>query len=64
MALVIAFLSAENEIRQLKDLLLADFGRLLELLLLSVNINKKKLAQIYQVRHWVLNVFLCTFVLR
>ena len=36
MALVLAFLSAENENRQLEDLPLADFGRLLERLLLSV----------------------------
>ena len=35
-ALVLAFLSAENENRQLEDLLLADFGRLAERLLLSV----------------------------
>ena len=35
-ALVLAFLSAENENRQLEDLLLADFGRLTERLLLSV----------------------------
>ena len=35
-ALVLAFLSAENENRQLKDLPLADFGRLPERLLLSV----------------------------
>ena len=36
MALVLAFLSAENENRQLEDFLLADFGRLPERLLLSV----------------------------
>ena len=36
LALVLAFLSAENENRQLEDLLLADFGRLAERLLLSV----------------------------
>ena len=35
-ALVLAFLSAENENRQLEDFLLADFGRLPERLLLSV----------------------------
>ena len=35
-ALVLAFLSAENENRQLQDLPLADFGRLTERLLLSV----------------------------
>ena len=35
-ALVLAFLSAENEIRQLKDLPLADFSRSPERLLLSV----------------------------
>ena len=35
-ALVLAFLSADNEIRQLKNLPLADFGRLPERLLLSV----------------------------
>ena len=35
-ALVLAFLSAENENRQLEDLLLADFGRLAERLLLLV----------------------------
>ena len=35
-ALVLAFLSAENENRQLEDLSLADFGRLPERLLLSV----------------------------
>ena len=34
-ALVLAFLSAENENRQLEDLSLADFGRLPERLLLS-----------------------------
>ena len=36
MALVLAFLSAENENRQLEYLSLADFGRLRERLLLSV----------------------------
>ena len=36
MALVLAFLTAENENRQLEDLPLADFGRLPERLLLSV----------------------------
>ena len=35
-ALVLAFLSAEDEIRQLKDLSLTDFGRLPERILLSV----------------------------
>ena len=35
-ALVLAFLLAENENRQLEDLPLADFGRLPERLLLSV----------------------------
>ena len=35
-ALVLAFLSAENENRQLEDLSLADFGCLPERLLLSV----------------------------
>ena len=35
-ALVLAFLSAENENRQLEDLRLGDFGRLPERLLLSV----------------------------
>ena len=35
-ALVLAFLSSENENRQLADLPLANFGRLLERLLLSV----------------------------
>ena len=35
-ALVLTFLSAENENRQLEDLPLADFGRLPERLLLSV----------------------------
>ena len=35
-ALVIAFLAAEKEIRQLGDLPHADFGRLLERFLLSV----------------------------
>ena len=35
-ALVLAFLSADNEIRQLKNLPLADFGRLPERLLLPV----------------------------
>ena len=35
-ALVLAFLSAENENRQLEDLSLADIGRLPERLLLSV----------------------------
>ena len=37
-ALVLEFLSAENENRQLVDLPLADFGRLPERLLLSVRI--------------------------
>ena len=36
MALVLAFLPAENENRRLEDLPLADFGRLHERLLLSV----------------------------
>ena len=36
MALVLAFLSGENENRHLEDLPLADFGRLPERLLLSV----------------------------
>ena len=36
MTLVLAFLSAEGENRQLEDLPLADFGRLPERLLLSV----------------------------
>ena len=36
MALVLAFLSAENENRQLEDLSLADIGRLPERLLLSI----------------------------
>ena len=35
-ALVLAFLSAENENRQLEDLPLTDFGRLPERVLLSV----------------------------
>ena len=35
-ALVLTFLSAENENRQLEDLPLADFGRLPESLLLSI----------------------------
>ena len=39
MALVLAFLSSENENRQLEDLLPADFGRLPERLLLSVRTN-------------------------
>ena len=38
-ALVLAFLSSENENRQLEDLRLADFGRLPERLLLSVRIK-------------------------
>ena len=38
MALVLAFLTAENENRQLEDLPLANFGRLPERLLLSVGI--------------------------
>ena len=38
-ALLLAFLSSENENRQLEDLLLADFGRLPERLLLSVKTN-------------------------
>ena len=44
MALVSAFLSAENENRQLEDLPLADFGRLPERHLVSVrtkSINEK-----------------------
>ena len=36
MALVLAFLSAENENRQLEDLSQADFGRLPERLLLTL----------------------------
>ena len=36
MALVVAFLSAENENRQLEDLPLDDFGRVPERFLLSV----------------------------
>ena len=36
MALVLAFLSAKNENRQLEDLSLADFGRLPERIFLSV----------------------------
>ena len=36
MALALAFLTAENENRQLEDLPLADFGRLPERILLSV----------------------------
>ena len=35
-ALMLAFFTAENENRQLEDLPLADFGRLPEILLLSV----------------------------
>ena len=38
MILVLEFLSAENENRKLEDLPLADFGRLLERLLLSERI--------------------------
>ena len=38
-ALVVAFLSAENKNRLPDDLLLADFGRLPERLLLSVRTN-------------------------
>ena len=38
-ALVLAFLSAENENRQLEDLPLADFGRLPDRLLLSIRTN-------------------------
>ena len=37
-ALVLAFLSAENEIRQLKDLPLADFGRYLKDCLSTIQI--------------------------
>ena len=36
MALVLAFLSAENENRQMEDLSQADFGRLPERLLLTL----------------------------
>ena len=39
MALVVAFLSAENENRQLEDLPLDDFGRVPERFLLSVRIK-------------------------
>ena len=39
MALVLGFFSSENENRQLEDLLLADFNRLPERLLLSVRTN-------------------------
>ena len=51
MALVLAFLSAENENRQLEDFLLADFGRLPERLLLSVrtkSINENLLIENYE----------------
>ena len=41
MALVMAFLAATNENRQLEDLLQADFGRVPERLLLSVRISSK-----------------------
>ena len=41
MALVMAFLAATNENRQLEDLLQADFGRVPERLLLSVRIQSK-----------------------
>ena len=37
--IMLVFLSSENENRQLEDLLLADFGRLPERLLLSVKTN-------------------------
>ena len=39
-ALVLAFISAENENRQLEDLPLADFGRLPERLFLSVRTSQ------------------------
>ena len=41
MALVMAFLAAANENRQLEDLLQADFGHVPERLLLSVRILSK-----------------------
>ena len=41
-ALVLAYLLAENKNRQLKDLLLADFGRLPEKFFLSVRIKSIK----------------------
>ena len=41
-ALVLAFLAAENENRQLEGLPLADFGRLLERLFLSVKSIKSQ----------------------
>ena len=41
MALVLAFLSVENENREREDLPLADFGRLPEGLLLSVGTKSK-----------------------
>ena len=41
-ALVLAFLSAEDEIRELKDLSLTDFGRLPERILLSVRTKSIK----------------------
>ena len=41
MALVLAFLSAENENRQLEDFSLADFGRIPERFFLSVNCKLK-----------------------
>ena len=49
MALVLAFLSSENENRQLEDLPLADFGRLPEILLLSVrtkSINDREFCEL------------------
>ena len=45
-ALVLAFLSAENENRQLEDLPLTDFGRLPESLLLSVRIIKENFVNL------------------
>ena len=45
-ALVLAFLSAENENRQLEDLPLTDFGRLPERLLLSVRIIKENFVNL------------------
>ena len=49
-ALVLAFLAAENENRQLEDLPLADFGRLPQRLLLSV--RTKSINEIFSVENY------------
>ena len=47
LALVMAFLRAENKSRQLQDLLQADFGHVPERFLLSVRTNSKTESFVY-----------------